>query len=303
MKLFIFIILILNMCFISCSTEQTSVQKPQKPEWERKFVIPNCNPKVFICDSRSSRYKRALEKEKWRRWEAKKAFEENASLNRSINGLNCFPKSIRSKPKRYLLVTVKGDTYGEAKARMERQMPQAGFNQRISRYETKVIKDHKYSEKVVQKAKFKAKMDMWKTYKCKHQGEYYISAAIPKKGIKYVDKNVPDYFTLDYVKGVCGDQKIFIETAYNFSLKDQMNKKPDKLIVVKRGERASFRVFLYCGPTKWWIRDWYGNKHWYDNDFENFRAIESGYFGRNGYRKYKSFKDITTDMWLHLTKD
>ncbi len=208
---------------------------------------------------------------------------------------NCLPKNKKNllKNKKYKVVTVSGDTYELARKKLLETMPQAGFLKHIKQTEIKKLTNRSYTEKKTIKTNMSANIDFWLKYECKHQGEFYVTALIPKEGIKYLDIEYPAKMTVGYIKQVCkGYKKIFIIVAdvpYDFTAaRNRLLKDPN-----------GYWWRIMCGNVKVHTEcPW--NHYNYDNTFDNFKAMKLYGMGSDPRVRHK---DISIDLWMELTKD
>jgi hypothetical protein len=121
-------------------------------------------------------------------------------------------------------------------------------------------------------------VDLWLQYKCKYQGEFYITAVIPKDGISYLDFKLPKKMTLRNINKKCKGYSKKMLLLIN-------DKRPQKYQGEKEFEYygGDYGVWvLLCGKaTVLYNRGCWGRKCHYrnefTNDFESFVAISMLY--------------------------
>lgn len=170
---------------------------------------------------------------------------------------------------------------------------QAGFLQTIKSEEIQKLTSNSYSKQRRLSKSLKADVDLWMKYSCKHQGEYYITAFIPKANVHYLSVKHPEKMTVGYIRRFCGkSEKVFIVTAsVHYTFKADKNRK----LTDAYGNKWN----IMCGDVSINAKS-YNSKVALNNTFDNFKAIilyESGI--TYGVRRSK---DISLDMWLELTK-
>jgi len=133
-------------------------------------------------------------------------------------------------------------------------------------------------------------VDLWLKYSCKHKGQYYITAYIPKENVHYLDIDLPSSLTLAKIKRKCGNRKVFIVyTNVTYAYYDD-----DGHHIVQHSYKPKFNTI--CGDVLVSRK----NRYWgeYHNKFNNFRVMD---LRSEGYTWGPH--DISLDMWLELTKN
>jgi hypothetical protein len=186
---------------------------------------------------------------------------------------------------------VRADSYREAELKLKTQMPhQAGFLQVIKSKEIQKLRNKSYQKEIRLSKVLKANVDLWLKYSCKHKGEFYITAYIPKENVHYLNFNLPSSLTLAKIKRKCGNKKVFIVyTDANYSYYDD-----NGAHVVQASRKPKFNII--CGDVFIPLR----SNTWaeYHNKFDNFRAMD---LRGPGYTYGP--RDISLELWLELTKN
>jgi len=214
---------------------------------------------------------------------------------------DCLPRRLKKikRDSKYIVKTVKGDTYEEAAEKLAFGLPKAGFLQKIDVKSTRYLSNKNYSESYRIKNAVKANVEMYKTYECKYHGEFYITAVIAKEDITYAEYDALKEISLKQLKKFCKDKKITLvisntDESYEYWADKRKQLTTRKKLKKKYGYHTLYSSSaVFCGDFKMVagkIKD--------TNLKHSFKAIELTFMSDGGM----GYEDKTLDVWLELTK-
>ena len=186
---------------------------------------------------------------------------------------HCIPSSYKVNPDN--IVTASGFTPDETWQNFHSQLPQIGVlqNVKLKSYKSRV-KSAYFESTLISKSIF-ANFDYITKFQCKKNGEYLISAIVPKETINYIpmyysdieknEKYINSFLNFRKAKKICGNESYHLITS-NYMV--NFHEGGDSNLRTRRVEGRRFdhnktkntlRVIVLCGFNwKIWLNDNYG---------------------------------------------
>jgi hypothetical protein len=183
-----------------------------------------------------------------------------------------------TETKQAVKITAKGETYEQARKELQLKLPSLGLLQNLKLQQTKISFNGDYKEVNRLERSVNARFDYLLLKNCKYQGEYYVTATIPKKGISYIPRyplimsdKMRDYA---YLKRLCGANKKMMIVISGPMASWTSREDYHAWRVMKKG----FSYDLLCGKVAMKVkRCSRHNGCWADrivnNDFDDFKVL------------------------------